>query len=350
VRVENGSMVVADQAGSIKFNNGTEVDVPVDQSALDLYTRYLVSHVNTTVSRPDFPTAAKLLSAFWQRDINPAPLDGVISIDPLALARVLKATGPITVMGRELTHENAVKTLLSDVYVWWDSYADPEAADTFFALVAEQIFSKVSSGSFDIKEMFGAVTTSIGNGDIMVYSEDPTFAEIIAGERVSGVLPTSNDDATTIGVYYRDTSASKIDYYMNSAIDITGSCSAGTSTFGVSSSLNLDISQAAADALPRYVKSRDWGSTHFRTEVFVYGPPGTTLQSATVDGRDARPTRTDISDLGRPVAAFETYLRPGETATVDAVFAGTGDFGPLALQSTPMIRPTVKQLSGTACG
>jgi len=34
------------------------------------------------------------MNALWQRDISESRIDGVISVDPLALARVLIATGP----------------------------------------------------------------------------------------------------------------------------------------------------------------------------------------------------------------------------------------------------------------
>ncbi|HYI32900.1 MAG TPA: hypothetical protein VEX88_05500, partial [Glaciibacter sp.] len=128
---------------------------------------------------------------------------------------------------------------------------------------------------------------------------------------------------------------------MKSAIDLSAVCEAANATFTATAALHLDITQEAADTLPTYVQSAHWGSTLFRTEVFVYGPPGTEFVSASVaDGSDARPMRTDIDDLGRPVASFETFIRPGGAAEVSAVFSGAGEFGPLALRSTPMVQPT----------
>ena len=129
------------------------------------------------------------------------------------------------------------------------------------------------------------------------------------------MLPTDNSDQTTVGVFFRDTSASKIDYYMDSSVTLGEVCDAGQSTFTASATLHLNIDQAAADALPAYVKSFAWGATKFRTEVFVYGPPGTTFADASVEGAAVKPFNTDVTDLGRPVAAFETYLAPGATAT-----------------------------------
>lgn len=350
IHVEDGAISIQNQASSASFVEGVAVDVPVDQSAIDLYSDYLVKYVNTTVSRPDFPTAASLLEAFWNRDIDATPVDGVVSINPLALQRVLKATGPITVGDIELTDKNAVRILLSDAYVMWDAYADPEASDLFFASVATQVFNKVSEGSFNVKDMAWAVNASIDNGDILFHANDAAVQDLVKDQLVSGILPADNETSSTLGVYFRDTSASKIDFYMDSTIDVSATCSGDTSQFTAATELHLNLTQDEADALPRYVKSRHWGSEKFRTEVFVYGPAGTSIESATVDGRDARPTRTDVTDLGRPVAAFETYLQPGERATVTATFTGQGEFGDLALRSTPMVRASTETLTGSPCG
>lgn len=352
VKADNGAISIAGQATSASFANGAAVDVPVDQSALDLYSSYLIDHVNTATSRPDFPTAARILKAFWQRDIAPDQIDGVVSVDPIALGRILLATGPIQAGGVELNSDNAVSILLSQVYTWWDPYASTEdalASDAFFASVATAVFDQISTGSFDLKDMAWAINESINQGDIMLWSEDEQVDALISGQRVSGVLPTENADATTVGVFFRDTSASKIDYYMDSAVSLGETCDAGTTTFSASAQLTLSIDQESADALPAYVKSAAWGSTKFRTEVFVYGPPGTTFLDATVEGSEVRPIRTDINDLGRPVAAFETYLAPGASATVTARFTGQGSFAPLALRSTPMVRATAVTI-GAPCG
>lgn len=352
IKVDAGNLEIAQQASSASFEEGVPVDVPVDQSAIDLYSRYLVDHVNTATSRPDFPTAAQIIRAFWNRDIDPAPVDGVISIDPIALGRILVATGPIMVGDVEINSGNAVSVLLSDVYRWWNPYASTEealASDAFFAGVAQTVFAKLSGGDFDLKDMAWAMNESISQGDIMVWSDDPQVGPFLEGQRVAGTLPNDNVEATTLGVFFRDTSASKIDYYMNSSVDLTETCNANQATFVAKAQLHLDISQEAANDLPPYVKSATWGAKKFRTEVFIYGPPGTAFVDATVDGRDLRPTRTDVTDLGRPVAAFEVFLAPGESGSVTASFAGAGDFGPLELRVTPMVRTTTASIQ-SACG
>ena len=336
-----GNLAIANQASSADFQEGVPVDIDVDQSALDLYTNYLIDHINTSASRPDFPTMAAITTAFWQRDIADDTIDGVAGIDPVALGYILEATGPITLdTGDVMTSENAAQLLLSDVYSRWNSYENPDVVDEFFASVAEQVFAKVSTGDFDIQSMLWAVRHGIEGGNILFHSSHEDVQSQIADERVSGILPKDNEESTTVGVFFRDESASKIDYYMKSNIDVVETCSESSTQVAVTTTLHLDIDQASADALPDYVKSGNWGSSQFRTQVYVYGPPGTTVESVEIDGRQVALQRDDVVDLDRPVAWFETYLAPSELATVTATFSGEGDFGPLALRSTPMVQAT----------
>ncbi|MGM7672121.1 DUF4012 domain-containing protein [Microbacterium sp. A93] len=338
VHVDNGQISMGAQGNSGGYKNGTAVDVEVPQSATDLYTSYLVDHINTSMSRPDFPTAAQIMRAWWQRDIAPDQIDGVISIDPLALSRILVATGPIELpTGDTLSSDNAVSLLLNEVYKRWDSYKHPELVDGFFAAAAGAVFDKVATGSFNIKDMVWAISESASQGSILVWSDEAAVTEAIAGSRVSGILPTDNVDSTTVGVFFNNSNGSKIDYYTETAVSAGAVCEADNATFRVDASISLPISQQQADDLPRYVQSMTYGTT-FRDWIFVYGPPGTTLVDATVNGEKASVMARDIDDLGRPVVGFEAWFDPGQQVSVNATFTGQGEFGPLAVQTNPMIR------------
>lgn len=338
VHVDNGEISMGAQGDSGNYANGTAVDVEVPQSAVDLYTSYLVDHINTSMSRPDFPTAAKIMRAWWQRDIQPDEISTVISVDPLAIERILVATGPIELpSGDVLESGNAVSLLLSQVYGRWDSYVEPEKVDGFFADAAAAIFSKIAAGEFDLKDMLWALTESAKSGNIFLWSEDEQVTDLVAGTRASGILPTDNTDTTTVGVYFNNSNGSKIDYFTKTATAATAVCEADTATFTVDASLSLPLTQQQAEALPRYVQSMTFGA-RFRDWIFVYGPPGTTLTDATFAGEEVSVLHRDIDDLGRPVVAFEAWFDPGDEISVTATFTGQGsDFGPLEVQTNPMI-------------
>lgn len=351
---EDGAISVAAQANSGDFVEGVPVDVEVDQSALDLYSSYLIDHINTSTSRPDFPTAAKTISAFWERDMG-VSVNGVISVDPIALAMILKATGPIALTsGDELTSDNAVALLTNGVYQRYPRNEDAPMADAFFAEAAGSVLAKVTSGDFDINTMLSSITDGIGYGSIMMWNADPVEQASLDGTRLQGTLPATNDDETAVGVYFRDTSASKIDFYLDTASQTTTDrCSVpGATTFTTSVTLHSRLTETEAEDLPQYVNSKNFGSEKFRTEVYVYGPVGATLTGAQIDAEGIQTTiRDGATDLGRPVAPIVADLGPGETTTVTVTFSSdSANLGPLGGRVTPMINTTAVTLTDPACG
>ena len=174
------------------------------------------------------------------------------------------------------------------------------------------------------------------------------------GSRLQGTLPATNDDETAVGVYYRDTSASKIDFYLDTATQTTADrCSApGSTTFTTSVTLHSRLTEAEAEDLPQYVNSKNFGSEKFRTEVYVYGPVGATLTGAQVDAEGMETIINDgATDLGRPVAPIVADLAPGETTTVTVSFASDSpDLGPLVVRGTPMIHATDVTITDPKCG
>ena len=355
ITVDKGKISIGAQAGgSNDLKDGTAVDVPVDQSALDLYSDYLIRFPNTSTSRPDFPTAATIMQSFWARDKGTV-VDGVISVDPLALAQILKATGPITLgTGDVISSDNAVSLLVNEIYFRHGSYDEYLIVDAFFQNAASSILTQVTSGNFDIKTMLTSITDGINGGSILAWSANPAEQSLLDGTRIQGVLPKDNEDATVIGTFYRDISASKIDFYLQTATETTTDvCEAPENpTFTTSVTLHSNLTQDQADELPDYVSTQNFGSKLFATQVFVYGPVGATLASSdvTVEGEETT-IDTGATDLGRPVAKFTAYLKPGETSVVTATFTGApGAYGQLEARGTPMVNATAQTLLPPNCG
>lgn len=342
VTASDGLVEISGQGSSRSYREEL-VDVEVADSALALYGRRYGSALNLTPSRPDWPSDAQIMRAFWQRDVDPGRIDGVASIDPLALAQMLKATGPITVNNVQLSSENAVSVLLHDVYTWYDGPLVGPRSDAFFAEAAAAVFDKLSSGDFDAAVMMTAIGESIESGSIMYWTEDESVTSILSetNSRIAGVLPTDNSDSTTVGVYFRDVSASKIDYFMDSTVNAVASCSADEMTLTVTATLRLDLTLEESVNLPDYVRSGSWDGTSYRTQVFMYAPQGMQIAETSFEGSNVRNFRQGNVDLGRQVAPFEANHVPGEEFTVTATFTGPAeDTGPLEVRLTPMIRPT----------
>jgi hypothetical protein len=352
IRVEDGNIKIAKQVDSGDFNNGVPLDVELPDGVERLFGGTMKSNINATVSRPDFPTAAMLTTAFWQRDIRNDRIDGVVSIDPIALSYILEATGPVTLpTGEKVTNENVVSLTMKDVYARYTT--DSADADAFLKVVAMGVFEKISAGQFEPPAMLTAVMRAIDRGSLMFWSADPDVQQRVATMQLSGILPTTNQPETMFGVYFRDYSlGSKIDYYMKSAAKVTGSCTAaGKVEYKVAVTLKLDLSARAEAALPDYVRTHRPGAGNaYRTEVFIYGPPGADVRTVDLGDRGKLWRKPGLQDLGRPVASFVATTKPGESATVTATFsiADPGSLGPVAVRTTPMVQATDVSISGSA--
>jgi hypothetical protein len=347
LRVDNGTIDIAEQVSSSDFPIGVPIDLAVDDSAKQLYDSIFLDNLNAATSRPDFPTAAAIISANWQRSKGITP-DVVASVDPIALSRLLQVTGPVTMPdGEQLTSENVVSKLLNEAY-----FRFPEGgaeSDAYFAGAASAVFARIMSAEYDIWAMADAVIDAANRGSLMMWSADPATQELFDGTRLQGVLPKANDGATVLGVYYRDRSSSKIDYYLRTEATVTtDTCNPDAPTWTVETRLRFDIPGNVE--LPPYVDSSFYD--HYITEVFLYGPVGASTVSVEVPepGRETT-TGPSVVDLGRPAEKFTVHLENGQTALVRATFQGApGDYGPTEVRTTPMINTTNVTLNEATCG
>lgn len=341
--VDNGAIDVARQVSSGDFTYAAAVDVAVDESAKELYNDILLNNINGSTSRPDFPTSAAILNGWWQRDQGITP-DVIVSIDPIALSRLMQVTGPVTLPdGEQLAADNVVAKVLNEAYL---RFPKNEGSDEFFAAAAAAIFDRIMSMDYDTWAMADAVVDAASRGSIMMWSADPATQALFDGTRLQGTLPANNDASTVLGVYFRDRSASKIDYYLHTDAVVTQSCTADAASYTVEVHLRFDIPEDLE--LPPSIDSFLYD--FYRTEVFLYGPVGaaTTAVEVPEPGLDTV-TGPSVTDLGRPAEKFTVDLRNGQTATVRATFQGTPG-GPTEVRTTPMINTTAVTVNGEGCG
>ncbi|SMH49745.1 Protein of unknown function [Rathayibacter oskolensis] len=346
--VDNGAISIGEQLSSRDFR-GLE-SVSVDQSALDTFGANLASTFNVSTSRPDFPTAASIATQFWAQKFPDQKIDGVMAIDPVALSYLLESTGPVTLTdGTELTRENTVSTLLNQVYFRYPEATVADQTDLFFSEASATILGKILGGDMEPTTMLPAIVKAVGEYRILAYSTDADEQALLAPTPIAGVLPTDNADTTATGVYFQDASiGSKMDYYLDTAVTQSSAnrCAASGATFSTQVTLTNTISEKVARTLPKYVAANGGNRFplgDFVTNVYVYGPPGTT---ATVGGASwaggLGGVESTTDDLGRPVVKLSLRLSPGQsdTATVSFSAGATTGFGEQSVRVTPMINKT----------
>ncbi|WP_344753832.1 DUF4012 domain-containing protein [Gryllotalpicola koreensis] len=303
---------------------------------------------------PRFDQSAQLATAMWQQRFGQT-VDGVITLDPVALKYILKATGPVTVGAgtpaqTELTSQNVVKSLLSDVYA---RFSVPADQDAFFDAASAAIFQKLASGDFEPQAMLGAFAQIGSEHRMNVWSSDAAQRKILAGTTLVGGPPNSAPGEQRFGVYLADGTGSKMDYYLHTQVQ-TGrlTCSKVGALYVVQVKLTNGLTAADAQKLPEYVTG---GGAYgvaigtIRTQVTTYGSPDVEFGSA-FDSKGAAEPVKFVKDGDRSVAQYVVDLKPGQSSTVRLVFnPKKGKSGKIAADVTPQINPVSNSTGRFTC-
>ncbi|MFI5914823.1 DUF4012 domain-containing protein [Dactylosporangium sp. NPDC051541] len=321
--------------------------LPVEDGIRQLYGDDTAMHSANINLAPDFPGAAAVVREMYRRRTG-TTVDGVLATDPVALAYLLAATGPVPVAGGEtLTADNAVRLLLSDVYA---RLPHQEQQDAYFAGAARAVFEAVLAHPAPPRALLGALAQAVHERRILAWSADPAEQTRIAGTPLEGALPADDPGAPTAGVFLDEGGASKLGYYLTpSAGVVQEQCDKGFRGYSVQLALT---SVAPGSGLPSGVLS--WPTVvpdpyTLRTLVSVAAPTGWTVGGATVDG--AKVSIVDGTVRGRMVALFTADVPPGATRTVTVRIVPPRPDAPAPeLVTTPLARPwTINPVSPGKC-
>lgn len=354
IGTDAGRITLLDQASTQDVGPFPEGISPLDPADEELFGPNMAVYVQDTVYTPDFPTAAPLAAAMWEASKGQT-VDGVLTLDPVALSYLLEATGPIDVAGATIDAGNAVDVLLSDAYA--ELEPGPET-DMFFAAVAAQVLTTALSGDTDPQSLLGAVQRATSEHRALVWSSHEDEQARIADTVVSGDISSSERAADAVGVFFNDATAGKMSYYLDSSVQhVTSECTAS----GRADTFRVDLtSTAPADAatdLPWYVTGGGIAGTppgNVRTDLFLYPPRGGSILNVTADGTLVG--SAVVENQGRAVATLPRELAPGQSTSVTFTVAttdggGSSDTRSLDLWSTPTVdQPGLATIEVPACG
>ena len=372
LNVSHGRLKLGTQSGSAELGRNTvKIDFPLGKDWDKLYSDYVSESLNNSTFTPDFPTQARLVRLFWQARYG-GKVDGVISIDPIALSYLMRATGPIKLpTGEVLTSQNAVSYLLSGVYA---KYTRPSVQDVVFASAAQAIFKAVTSGQGSPKGYVQQLTPMLNDQRLKAWSARSDEEALLLTSPAGNMLPADNSKSTTIGVYNNDDATSKMSYYMDATVSAQANYCAAAPTYSVSTTVTDTLKPSQIAGLTAYVLAgqprivpggdRQW--------VNIYGPVGSKLVSASVDGVKVQPWGSTFQGrlntvhnaygmddnrpavhgnlYGRPVAIISIKMGPLESRTVKATFSGgTAPSKTLQISHTPKVHPVPVTIQPARC-
>ena len=290
---------------------------------------------------PDFPRSGQLARAIWSKKVG-GNVDGVLSIDPGALADVLGATGPVRLpTGQQLTAGNAVQLLTNTVYL---QIADPKAQDAFFAATAGSMFNAMVGGQGKPAKVVNALARAAREGRLMVWSAHRDEQALLSGTVLSGELVGVQGTSPVIGVYLNDGTAAKIGYYLRTDVvaTSTGCRVDGSQTVRVKVTLT-NTAPANAAKLPAYLTGGGnvVPAGQVRTNLLLYAPTGGEID----DVRASSGEQGVFSQVhnGLSVVGKTMQLKPGQRVVIDYDIL-TGPAQP----ETPILRVTPVTLGKNA--
>lgn len=317
--------------------------VPIDAEQQAIYTPRVGRFMQDVNLTPDFATTAKTARTMWEKNSG-EQLDGVLSLDPVALSFILEATGPVPItdpivqeigseLPSQLSSKNVVQTLLSDAYAKID---EPKLQDVYFAAAAKEIFGALSSGTTDPKQLMDALSKGVEERRILLWSNSTAEQETLGRYPLSGMISGSAIAPAQFGIYFNDGTGAKMDYWMRRTVQVVKDCTRdGYREVAVRVTSTNTAPADAATSLPAYVT----GDGAFgvpagavQTNVVAYGPAQANIDTVVRDG-DKIPFAAQRHSQ-RAVGTTTIRLGPGESTTLEF------NFGHIVQHSTPQIAVT----------
>ena len=193
------------QAGEICFEDGrislgdlvSTGDLILDRSAVeipdaDLADRWGLLLPNAEFRNlalsPRFDANAELAVEMW-RSATGGEVEGVLAVDPVALAAILESTGPVEVDGRRYRAGNVVEELLVEQYEDFldDDYDADERRETL-GRVAEAALDALDGGDWTPDDLLDELPEAAAGRHLLAWARDDAMQQAFEALGIAGTL------------------------------------------------------------------------------------------------------------------------------------------------------------------
>ena len=327
-----------------------------EQSLFYGYTRY--SWDNSF--NPDFERVGSIWASAYEEQSGQS-VDGVISLTPSVVQRLLKALGASITLsdGTVLTGDNATKVLEHDLY--WKYLSSSAAVDSSTGGdLTDTLFSEAASSTFDyvrdnldtdiLNTLMSVLGQSGNNRELLVWMADDEEEETMRSFGVAGSLDASKSDGLKLGVFANIWFGSKIGWWfgMDTQLGASELAADGTRTYHVTTTVSNYLTSAEIQAGGSYIIGGLDSTGYYEPFIYLYAPAGCSIQDVRASN-GATFTETsykglqvlytaDVSgdyDAARP--SFAVY--PGQSVQITyKVVVPAGIEGDLSVSSTPTLQ------------
>ncbi|MEZ0092434.1 DUF4012 domain-containing protein [Streptacidiphilus sp. EB129] len=293
-----------------------------------------------------FPYAAQIWTGLWRRRTGQR-LDGAIAIDPVGLAQLLQATGPVRLAdGEQLTAANTVALTESTVYA---RYTDTATRKLFLVQVAQAVSAALLHGHPDPVALLRVLDHLTADGRLRMWSADPGTQAALEGTALAGAVPERPGPYAALVV--NNSAGNKLDYYLDRELRYElGPCTRGYRTSTVRIRLT---SHAPTAGLPGYITLRSDDPTHPHPPgstldwVSLYASVGAQLWNAELDGRPL--LMSPSVERGHLLLSAQVELIPGQSREMDLHLREPASAAPPVVPVQPLVRPQTTQVVAAPC-
>ncbi|HEY7070754.1 MAG TPA: DUF4012 domain-containing protein [Acidimicrobiales bacterium] len=293
--------------------------IPWPEDYVARYSRFDVADTwrNLTMS-PDFVAIAFAANHLYPQS-GGEQLDGVLSVDPVGLAGLMRFTGPIDVPGlpAQLTADNTAKFLELDQYLL---YADQTQRTDLLETVARTTFDRLTSADLPGPRRISEVLDPIVDGGHIQFSPIDTDTQLkLLDTGVTGAMPIP-DGGDLVTLTTANAGASKIDLFLKRHEQYTAHWNPETGQ--VDSTIKVTLENTApADGLPDYVigNAVDLPRGTNRSFVSIYSP--FELAASRVGGQPT-PVQSEM-EVGYHVYSTFVDIPPGQSIDIELDLTGS---------------------------
>lgn len=259
--------------------------------------------LSTATFAPDWSVSGEELLRGWERRTG-QETDGLVAVDVVALAEMLRVTGPVQApLYGQLDANNFTEKLVGD----YDAYPDNDARHDLNRAIVPVFAERVLAPGDGI-EKIESLRDSARGRHFALWMRDPDIQAALADIGLAGEL--SDTDHDYVAVFNQNTSVSKADYWQRRTVR-------STVRLNEDGSAKVRLTITVHNDSPPYTQPfpDPRGGTYVtRWNGMTLGtflPSGAELTSATVAGK---PQGTRVFDYyGRPYKLLRLLLPPGAT-------------------------------------
>lgn len=346
IRIEDGVLTIDDFKTVYDM---ISVNPPTEAHITD--TEYLLFSGSLDYARdacyiPDFERVGEIWALAYESK-NDEHIDGVISLTPVIIQKVLAYTGAVTLSdGTELNGDNATQMLQKDLYYKYlssnSSYKVSNAydyVDSLFAETAKIVMGKLVD-DFDINRIadYSKIFTDGGKDrTILMWMEDETAESYIKAAGCSGAL---NDDPSNpeAGVFFSGANGSKLGWFVSLDTQIGDDVTInddGSRTYDVTVTVSNDITRDDMYRAGNYIIGNYNGQVE--SYLHLFAPAGGTIS----DFETSNSMTMNMDEYHGLEVAYnvEFMLAPSNPVTVTyKVTTAPGVSTPLKISQTPTLQ------------